>query len=437
MVYIPRTEELFETIKNNINGGNYLINWNWFKENEEIQRNIISILHMKGSDKINIHDICIGSFNEYEKQDRFINHIDSVLSNLYDDIYNYCVEKYPEIYKDEEEKEDEDEYNLFITPMKYFENHTIFVTEHIRKVLREINIRKGKFFKAVNSLWLFEFVIHNFPFIKSECQHVLKPLENACINLRKETFKNTDSITENQIIYRFKNSINCLLSLIQGDKYEYVPDTFVYKEFNKVDYLTFKLNFTTKKDFVVKYIKNDLDNVEKSNTQIVKVLYCIKILEFIIEHYDFINSDEFSVQEEARQKFIDVISTKCQEFKNTNVITNTPFEYSIYKYLIDITSFLSDKISSEIWTQSESNQKEYEDEEDEEENNLEEDLEQDIEDEEDLEEDNEEVLGQELQENTKHITTTTSTTDHYLILINLFITLCILIHEIYVWHFLK
>lgn len=421
---VPGTEELFEIIKTDINGGNYLTNWNWFRENEEIQRNIISILHLKGSDQINVHNSCIGSFNEYEKQDRFINHINGILSNLYDDIYNYCAEKYPEIYKEKEQQDDEDQNDYhcnFIATMKYFENHVTFVTEHVRSVLRYISENKCKFFKALNALWLFEFVIHNFPFIESECQNVLKSLENTCIELRKVKFEKSESVSENQLIHRFKNSTNCLLSLIQGDNYEYVPDTFVYKEFSKVKYLPFKLNFTTKKDFVTKYIRVSLDNIEISPTQIIKILECIKLFEFILEHYDFINSDYFSDQK-CRQKFINVISKKCEEFKNDNsVITNTSFEYTVHEYLLDITSFLSDKISvktfQEKWEESEKTE------------------EGEVEEEEEKEESEDQEIVQEHYKQEEY--PTVATTDNHLILINLFLTIGILIHEIYVWHFLK
>ncbi len=85
------------------------------------------------------------------------------------------------------------------------------------------------------------------------------------------------------------------------------------------------VHYADKKTFLVEFIKASLGNVELTKGKFLKTIEAIKIYEVIDEHFDYINSNDFSVS----KNFIETVYGKCLELEKDSLETENPTEKAI------------------------------------------------------------------------------------------------------------
>jgi hypothetical protein len=341
-IFDIKEDDFYNIIINKIIYGKYLIEWKWFIQSQKLKEKIYTIIIIFNSpDKIKIPLNCSISYDsiemELEKEISFERHINDIILELScQSNKNTC----------------NNNNNIYICSPKYYENSKDFILRFFEDSIKKTNETSGQIFKAMQNMWLLEFIEKNYYFINTEgFDHTGKFLDivkTMCLEFKLEKFEETGNIFESYIIQRYRDITDFMLELFDRTNGEYNNCC------NKINYNPI-FSHPNKKSFVKYFINNSLDSISdyKGYYYIFTILEIIKLFEFIIENYDYIKSDEF----DNTKMFINNVYEKCLEFKERVYKSENVYEKSIINYFTYILTVYKTIIKNDTNDTNDTNEK--------------------------------------------------------------------------------
>ena len=118
-----------------------------------------------------------------------------------------------------------------------------------------------------------------------------------------------------------------------------VHQNSTYNFYNTAEYKSPSVFNSDKKDFIVGVVKQSLANVEATKGRFLKMTEVTRLMEFISDNFDFINSKNFH----SNHNFIQTIHSKCIELGTEDTTTENATEKVIGERFVNILKVVKSK----------------------------------------------------------------------------------------------